>query len=341
MGKSNCSSSASSSRKSSYTLSITSVMRLSGRSTLLTTRMIGRWASSAFRSTNRVCGNGPSVASTSNSAPSTIVRPRSTSPPKSACPGVSTMLIFTSPYRTAAFLARIVIPFSRSRSVESRARSGSSNRESSWPDCRSMASTSVVLPWSTCAMIATLRRSPRNALRRLEAGFPLDRMVVNSSMHYLPAYSFLGFPCIHRNILTPADRPLRLEKLCFPLRRSGADGSRRRVRGGEGAERRGVAVGAVVAALQFVRDGRNRSRLRSVTGRAGLFAYSRVLHGQAGQPFGGMALEAGGARAWRVRDERGAVVNGRVADAAERFPAALVADRQRRHPVRRVAGGAP
>src|SRR3989304_5695390 len=298
MGKSNCSSSASSSRKSSYTSSMTWLMRRSGRSTLLTTRMIGRGASSACRSTNRVCGNGPSVASTSSSAPSTIVRPRSTSPPKSAWPGVSTMLIFTSSYRTAAFFARIVIPFSRSRSVESRARSGSSNRESSWPDCRSMASTSVVLPWSTCAMIATLRRSPRNALRRLEAGFPLDRMVVNSSMHYLPAYSFLGFPCIHRNILTPADRPLRLEKLCFPLRRSGGeDGSRRRVRGGEGAERRGVAVGAVVAALQFVRDGRNRSRLRSVTGRAGLFAYAGVLHGKAGQPFGGMALEAGGARA--------------------------------------------
>ena len=40
---------------------------------------------------------GPSEASTSRSTPSTIVRPRSTSPPKSAWPGVSTMLSFTSP----------------------------------------------------------------------------------------------------------------------------------------------------------------------------------------------------------------------------------------------------
>ena len=51
----------------------------------------------AFRRTNRVCGSGPSVASTSRSTPSTIVSPRSTSPPKSAWPGVSTMLIFVPP----------------------------------------------------------------------------------------------------------------------------------------------------------------------------------------------------------------------------------------------------
>ena len=42
-------------------------------------------------------GSGPSEASTSSSTPSTIDRPRSTSPPKSAWPGVSMMLIFTSP----------------------------------------------------------------------------------------------------------------------------------------------------------------------------------------------------------------------------------------------------
>ena len=50
--------------------------------------------SSAFRKTNRVCGSGPSEASTSRSTPSTIDNVRSTSPPKSAWPGVSTM--FTS-----------------------------------------------------------------------------------------------------------------------------------------------------------------------------------------------------------------------------------------------------
>ena len=51
--------------------------------------------SKAFDSTNRVCGIGPSAASTSTSAPSAIRSTRSTSPPKSAWPGVSMMLIFT------------------------------------------------------------------------------------------------------------------------------------------------------------------------------------------------------------------------------------------------------
>ena len=73
----------------------TSAMRASGRSTLLITRITGSRASSALRSTKRVCGSGPSEASTSSSTPSTIVSPRSTSPPKSAWPGVSTMLSLT------------------------------------------------------------------------------------------------------------------------------------------------------------------------------------------------------------------------------------------------------
>ena len=50
-------------------------------------------ALSALRSTNRVWGSGPSLASTSSTMPSTIDSPRSTSPPKSAWPGVSMMLI--------------------------------------------------------------------------------------------------------------------------------------------------------------------------------------------------------------------------------------------------------
>ena len=45
--------------------------------------------------TYRVWGNGPSLASTKRTTPSTIFRARSTSPPKSLWPGVSTMLIFT------------------------------------------------------------------------------------------------------------------------------------------------------------------------------------------------------------------------------------------------------
>jgi hypothetical protein len=47
----------------------------------------------AFCVTNRVCGMGPSTASTSSSTQSTMASTRSTSPPKSAWPGVSTMLM--------------------------------------------------------------------------------------------------------------------------------------------------------------------------------------------------------------------------------------------------------
>src|SRR6266566_7938722 len=75
------------------------------------------------------------------------------------------MFSFTSPTRTAVFLARIVIPFSRSRSIESRTRSFTSWFSRNEPACQSSASTSVVLPWSTWATIATLRRSSRRAVR--------------------------------------------------------------------------------------------------------------------------------------------------------------------------------
>ena len=138
--------------------------RASSRSILLTTSTTGSRACSALRSTKRVCGSGPSLASTSRRTPSTIVRPRSTSPPKSAWPGVSMMLSLTSPTRTEVFLARIVIPFSRSRSVESMTRSFTSWFSRKEPACQSSASTSVVLPWSTWATIATLRRSSRVAV---------------------------------------------------------------------------------------------------------------------------------------------------------------------------------
>ena len=53
----------------------------------------------ALRSTKRVCGMGPSAASTSSRQPSAMDRTRSTSPPKSAWPGVSMMLIFVSPFQ--------------------------------------------------------------------------------------------------------------------------------------------------------------------------------------------------------------------------------------------------
>ena len=53
------------------------------------------------------------------------------------------------------------MPFSRSRSIESMTRSATDSFARKAPDCHNMASTRVVLPWSTWAMMATLRRSER------------------------------------------------------------------------------------------------------------------------------------------------------------------------------------
>src|SRR5260370_347601 len=54
------------------------------------------------------------------------------------------------------------MPFSRSRSFESMTRSATCSLARNVPACHSRASTSVVLPWSTWAMMATLRRSGRS-----------------------------------------------------------------------------------------------------------------------------------------------------------------------------------
>ena len=70
----------------------------------------------AFESTNLVCGNGPSAESTNKTTPSTIDKIRSTSPPKSACPGVSTIFILVPLCSTDVTFAKIVIPLSLSRS---------------------------------------------------------------------------------------------------------------------------------------------------------------------------------------------------------------------------------
>ena len=79
---------------------------------------------------------------------------RSTSPPKSACPGVSKMLIVVSPYLTAVFLDKIVIPRSRSIALESIARSSRFMCSGNVSDCFNNWLTKVVLPWSTCAIMA-------------------------------------------------------------------------------------------------------------------------------------------------------------------------------------------
>src|SRR5919106_1689084 len=62
------------------------------------------------------------------------------------------------------------MPFSRSRSIESITRSFTSWPLRNAPDCHSIASTSVVLPWSTCATIAMLRRSERAAIAAAYSG---------------------------------------------------------------------------------------------------------------------------------------------------------------------------
>src|SRR5437588_1514299 len=56
------------------------------------------------------------------------------------------------------------MPFSRSRSMESMTRSVTSDPSRNAPVCHSIASTSVVFPWSTCATMATFRRSSRSGI---------------------------------------------------------------------------------------------------------------------------------------------------------------------------------
>jgi len=118
-GQSSCLSPASNSINSSNVSSTTSSGLASGRSTLLTHTITDRSSSNAFFNTNFVCGIGPSNASTTNTTPFTIFSTRSTSPPKSACPGVSMILILIPLYITPVFLDRIVIPLSFSMSFES------------------------------------------------------------------------------------------------------------------------------------------------------------------------------------------------------------------------------
>jgi len=136
-------------------MSRTSSGRASLRSILFMITSTGRPASKVFLSTNRVWGKGPSDASTSKMAESAMERARSTSPPKSAWPGVSIILIFMPLQVTEPFLAAMVMPRSRSRSIESMSRSSTSWPSRNIPLCLNMASTSVVFPWSTWAIMAT------------------------------------------------------------------------------------------------------------------------------------------------------------------------------------------
>ena len=131
-----------------------SLILASGLSILFTTITIDRFCARAFSKTNLVCGIGPSAASTSSKTPSTIFKTRSTSPPKSAWPGVSTILTFTPLYLKEAFLAKIVMPLSLSISPESITLSLTTWLSLKVPLCLSIPSTKVVLPWSTWAIMA-------------------------------------------------------------------------------------------------------------------------------------------------------------------------------------------
>ncbi len=71
--------------------------------------------------------------------------------------GVSTMLMRTPFHSTEVALARMVMPRSFSRSLLSMTRSATRWFSRNEPDCFRSSSTRVVLPWSTCAMIAMLR----------------------------------------------------------------------------------------------------------------------------------------------------------------------------------------
>src|SRR5690554_1883408 len=68
----------------------------------------------------------------------------------------------------AVFLARIVIPRSFSWSLESITRSESSSLRSRVPDARKRASTNVVLPWSTWAIMAILRKFSITSLSQIK-----------------------------------------------------------------------------------------------------------------------------------------------------------------------------
>ena len=148
-GQSSCSSLASRSMKSSRTSSTTAMGLASGRSILFTHTITESCSSRALRSTNFVWGIGPSKASTTRITPFTILSTRSTSPPKSACPGVSIILILVPLYVTAVFLERMVIPLSRSIALESMTLSATSWFSLKTPLCFKSSSTRVVLPWST------------------------------------------------------------------------------------------------------------------------------------------------------------------------------------------------
>src|SRR5262249_2084911 len=111
-----------------------------------------------------VWASTPCAASTTSSAPSHACSERETSYVKSTCPGVS-MRFSSWPFQlTRTACALIVIPRSRSSSIESSTCARISRPVTVFVSSR-MRSASVDLPWSMCAMIEKLRMRSRSIPR--------------------------------------------------------------------------------------------------------------------------------------------------------------------------------
>ena len=162
--------------------------RASGRSILLITTIGFSPHSRALESTNRVCGIGPSAASTSTSAPSAMRSTRSTSPPKSAWPGrvdhvdLHALVMqgdVLGQDRDAPLALQLV-------GVEDAIAHQLARAELA--ALAEQASTSVVLPWSTWAMMAMLRMSLRRMVSRPRA----EGLGLKGRFHSLASVAEIG-----------------------------------------------------------------------------------------------------------------------------------------------------
>src|SRR5262249_28010603 len=131
----------------------------------------------------------------------------------------------------------IVIPFSRSRSIESRMRSGTVSLARKMPPCQSMASTRVVLPWSTCAMMARLRRSGRVGMQ-----FQCSRRAAGAGL------------------AGPIEKWGRLCGVAWPLRRRAPAAPESRAERGVEMGRRGGVVSVLVVMALAVGAGRTEAQ---------------------------------------------------------------------------------
>ena len=127
-----------------------------GKSTLLITGMIVKSCSKAKYTFASVCACIPCVASTTSTAVSTACKLRDTSYEKSTCPGVSIKFSVYPFHCIVTGASFIVIPFSRSSSIESSSCAFIS-RFSTVPVSSIILSAIVDFPWSICAIIQKFR----------------------------------------------------------------------------------------------------------------------------------------------------------------------------------------